>query len=273
MGIPKLETSKSQQALTVRISYIIDRYDSLPENVIFHHAERFQWHNDNLDYDALPLLQKFKIERLKDQGYVNLRCAWVLGCPVEIRPKVDATPGKAGEPVHAKHVYKAAFEELFPGVEVPDEIGVNCCSQFGVRRETIKQRPKSEYIRYREWLKKSPLGDDLSGRVLEYSWHCELELLSSIVQRGRANMTHSDLWQEVGLLPQRGRVLLPDLWHLRQEMRREVVRQSVHPPTLRHTSQGLATLWMERRGTRMVWAALKTNLNQAYADGSLLGRA
>lgn len=162
--------NKGREAM-VFLTYIIDRYDSLPENVIFHHAERFQWHNDNLDYDALPLLQKFKIERLKNQGYVNLRCAWVLGCPVEIRPKVDATPGKEGEPVHAKHVYKAAFEELFPGVEVPDAIGVNCCSQFGVRRETIKQRPKSEYIRYREWLKKSPLGDALSGRVLEYSWH------------------------------------------------------------------------------------------------------
>lgn len=155
----------------MRNSYIIDRYDTLPENVIFHHAERFQWHNDNPDYDALPLLQRFRLENLKQQGYVNLRCVWVLGCPVEIRPIRDATPGKAGEPVHAKHVYKKAYEEIFPGVEVPEEIGVTCCSQFAVSRETIRNRTKEEYIKYREWLTTSPLGDDLSGRVLEYSWH------------------------------------------------------------------------------------------------------
>lgn len=152
-------------------SYIIDRYDSLPGNIIFHHAERFQWHNDNPDYDALPLLQRFRIEHLKNEGYVNLRCVWVLGCPTEIRPKLDESPPVKNEPIHAKHVYKGAFEELFPEIAVPDVIGVTCCSQFAVRRETIHKRPIEDYIWYREWLTRSPLGDDLSGRVLEYSWH------------------------------------------------------------------------------------------------------
>ena len=197
-------------------SYIIDRYDTLPANVIFHHAERFQWHNDNLDYDALPLLQKFRLEHLKEQGYVNLRCAWVLGCPVEIRPITDATPASADEPVHAKHVYKGAFEELFPGVTVPEEIGVNCCSQFGVRRETIKRRSKAEYIKYREWLKESPLGDDLSGRVLEYSWHSK----SSSSRYSRPKLISRSHFRQGGdILSSRGRVLLPDLRTLRQEMR------------------------------------------------------
>lgn len=48
---------------------------------------------------------------------------------------------------------------------------MTCCSQFAVRRETIRLRPRAEYVRFREWLLVSPLGDDLSGRVLEYSWH------------------------------------------------------------------------------------------------------
>ncbi|KEY72453.1 hypothetical protein S7711_05128 [Stachybotrys chartarum IBT 7711] len=151
--------------------YIIDRYDSLPGNIIFHHAERFQWHNDNPDYDALPLLQRFRIEHLKEEGYVNLRCAWVLGCPAEIHPSADDVQPAADEPVHAKHVYKGAFQQLFPGTPVPDTIGVPCCSQFAVRRDTIRQRPRLEYVRYRDWLRGSSLGDDLSGRVLEYSWH------------------------------------------------------------------------------------------------------
>lgn len=160
--------------MRARRSYIIDRYDSLPGNIVFHHAERFQWHNDNPDYDALPLLQKFRFDNLKKLGYANLRCVWVLGCPAEIKPIQDEAPSKEGEPVHARHVYKAAFQELFPSLEVPEEVGVTCCSQFAVRREVIRKRPRAEYVRFREWLIVSPLGDDLSGRVLEYSWHSEL---------------------------------------------------------------------------------------------------
>ncbi|KAH7329465.1 hypothetical protein B0I35DRAFT_456822 [Stachybotrys elegans] len=162
--------NKGREAM-VFLTYIIDRYDSLPGNVIFHHAERFQWHNDNPDYDALPLLQRFRIDALKEEGYINLRCVWVLGCPAEIKPKLDQSPPVEGEPVHAKHVYKAAYEELFPDLDVPDVIGVTCCSQFAVRRETIRRRPREDYVRYRDWLMTTKLGDDLSGRVLEYSWH------------------------------------------------------------------------------------------------------
>ena len=76
-----------------------------------------------------------------------------------------------GEPIHAKRVYKKAFEEIFPGEPVPEVVGVTCCSQFALRREKIRQRSKAEYIRYREWLMTSDLPDDLSGRVLEYAWH------------------------------------------------------------------------------------------------------
>ncbi|KAF5244570.1 hypothetical protein FANTH_7649 [Fusarium anthophilum] len=163
-------TNKGREAM-VFLTYIIDRYDSLPGNVVFHHAERFQWHNDNPDYDALPLLQNFRFDNLKKVGYANLRCVWVLGCPAEIRPIKDEAPAKEGEPIHARHVYKAAFQELFPSLEIPEEVGVTCCSQFAVRRETIHLRPRAEYVRFREWLIVSALGDDLSGRVLEYSWH------------------------------------------------------------------------------------------------------
>jgi hypothetical protein len=163
-------TNKGREAM-VFLSYIIDRYDSLPGNVVFHHAERFQWHNDNPDYDALPLLQRLRVPYLKEAGYVNLRCAWILGCPAEIRPHLDESPPVKDEPIHAKHVYKSGFQQLFPGEPVPDVIGVTCCSQFAVRRETIHTRPLADYVRYRKWLTTSPLGDALSGRILEYSWH------------------------------------------------------------------------------------------------------
>lgn len=158
--------------------YIIDRYDTLPANVLFHHAGRFQWHNDSPNYDALELLQKLRFSYVKRQGYVNLRCAWVLGCPTEIQPIKDASDQLIDEPITAKRVYKQAFMELFPGEEVPDKVGVACCSQFAVRRETIRRRPKEDYIRYRTWLEQSNLPDHLSGRVLEYAWHSKLSLLT-----------------------------------------------------------------------------------------------
>ncbi|KDB20777.1 hypothetical protein H109_07250 [Trichophyton interdigitale MR816] len=162
--------NKGREAM-VYLTYIIDRYDSLPANIFFHHAERFQWHNDNPDYDALTLLQSFRLSYLKKEGYVNLRCDWSLGCPLAIRPSIDATQAAPGEGLTCKHIYKQAFEELFPGETIPETVGVGCCSQFAVRRETIRLHPKADYIRYREWLTDSKHDDGLSGRVLEYAWH------------------------------------------------------------------------------------------------------
>ncbi|KAK3185822.1 hypothetical protein K4F52_005478 [Lecanicillium sp. MT-2017a] len=166
----KVPQNKGREAM-VFLTYIIDRYDSLPGNIFFHHAERFQWHNDNPDYDALTLLQRFRFDYLKEQGYTNLRCSWALGCPAAIKPIVDATDPIPGEPVTAKRVYKKGFEELFPGEPIPESVGVACCSQFAVRRETVRARPRADYIRYRKWLIESDLHDQLSGRILEYSWH------------------------------------------------------------------------------------------------------
>ncbi|KAI0975907.1 hypothetical protein F4678DRAFT_418979 [Xylaria arbuscula] len=171
LTVPK---NKGREAM-VYLTYMIDRYDTLPETVLFVHASRFAWHNDDPDYDALPTLHNFRLPYLKRTGYVNLRCVWVIGCPAEIRPVQDEASGKNGddgeEKLLTKHIYKAAFEELLPGTPVPEVVAVSCCSQFGVTRETIRSRPREEYIRYREWLLATPLDDDLNGRVFEFAWH------------------------------------------------------------------------------------------------------
>jgi len=205
-----VDVNKGREAM-VFLTYIIDHYDRLPGTILFHHAERFQWHNDNPDYDALPLLQRLRLSHVENEGYVNLRCAWILGCPSEIKPHIDNVPSKQNEPITAKHVYKSAFEELFPGAEVPETIGVPCCSQFAVRREVVWSRKKEDYIRYRDWLLASPLGDDLSGRVLEYSWHSK-SAHSSKWKGLDANPRASHLWQGASSLSQRRRVLLPSVW-------------------------------------------------------------
>ena len=153
--------------------YIIDNYDNLPDSILFIHSQRYQWHNDDPYYDGVPVLRNFQVPYLQKQGYVNLRCAWVLGCPAEIHPLSDTHRNN----VHAGEYFKTGFMELFPGAEVPEEVGVSCCAQFAVTRWKIRERPKSDYVRYRKWLAETTLPDDLSGRIMEYSWHSMFQFL------------------------------------------------------------------------------------------------
>ncbi|KAI1818644.1 hypothetical protein GGS20DRAFT_197195 [Poronia punctata] len=162
--------NKGREAM-VYLTYIIDRYEDLPQAVLFLHASRFAWHNDDPDYDALPTLLDFRLPYLRRQGYVNLRCVWVIGCPREIRPAEDAAKKDEAEELMAKHVYKESFEALLPGVPVPELVAVSCCSQFGVTRETIRRRPLTDYIHFRNWLLETPLDDALNGRIFEFAWH------------------------------------------------------------------------------------------------------
>ncbi|CAG8248306.1 unnamed protein product [Penicillium olsonii] len=151
----------------VYLSYIIDNYNNLPESMLFIHSQRYQWHNDDPYYDGIPPLQHFQVPYLQEQGYVNLRCVWTLGCPTEIHPLTDTHRSA----VHAGEYYKTGFMELFPNTPVPEEVGVSCCAQFGVSRAKVLERPRLDYERYRAWLSNTPLPDDLSGRIMEYSWH------------------------------------------------------------------------------------------------------
>lgn len=175
--------NKGREAM-VYLSHIINNYNTLAKTTVFVHASRFAWHNDDPDYDALPTLRNLNLDYVQSSGYVNLRCVLVLGCPVEINPHTDAAneerfngTSSSGRPLTAKEVYKHAFEELMPGVEVPQQVGVSCCSQFAVSREAIRSRPREDYIRWRDWLLETPLADDLSGRVLEYMWHSKSSAL------------------------------------------------------------------------------------------------
>jgi hypothetical protein len=50
-------------------------------------------------------------------------------------------------------------------------VGVSCCAQFAATREKIRERTKEQYEKYRDWIMETDLGDAISGRVFEYSWH------------------------------------------------------------------------------------------------------
>jgi Protein of unknown function (DUF3431) len=138
--------------------------------MLFIHAQRYQWHNDDPYYDGVPMLRSFQLPYLDQQGYVNLRCVWILGCPEEIRPVEDAH----SQGINAGQYFLNGYRELFPTREVPEAVGVSCCAQFGVTRWKIRERPKFDYERFRTWLLETSLSDDMSGRIMEYSWHSKL---------------------------------------------------------------------------------------------------
>lgn len=119
------------------------------------------------------MLRHLQIPYLEQEGYVNIRCAWSLGCPSEIKPLEEEGEHRAA--VHAGGQYKEAFEQLFPGTEVPQYVGVSCCAQFAATKDKIRERKKEDYVRYREWLLNTDLEDKISGRIFEYSWHSKLK--------------------------------------------------------------------------------------------------
>jgi hypothetical protein len=162
---------KGHEAL-VYLNHVIEHYDSLLDIVIFLHANRYQWHNDDPLYDNAHALARLQLNHVQRQGYVNLRCAWRPGCPSEIKPLRDALGPLSNEfGMRTAPVYAHAFAQLFPELEVPVDVGVPCCAQFAVTRARIQKRSKDNYGMIRQWLLDTDYDDKISGRLFEYMWH------------------------------------------------------------------------------------------------------
>ncbi|KAI9845306.1 MAG: hypothetical protein M1837_004928 [Sclerophora amabilis] len=160
--------NKGHEAM-VYLTYLIDRYDTLPEYIVFLHGERYQWHNDDPKYDTVSIVQRLRLDALRKRGYLNLRCTWNQGCPGEL--DLLSTPKDSDTRAETAAQYARSFKTLFPGRDLPDQVAVSCCSQFAVTRGKVHERPRTDYENYRTWLLDTPLEDKLSGRIMEYSWH------------------------------------------------------------------------------------------------------
>ncbi|KAI1379087.1 hypothetical protein F4677DRAFT_410501 [Hypoxylon crocopeplum] len=168
-AVPRIPVNKGHETMPY-FTYIIDHYDNLPNITIFLHSQRFQWHNDNQDFDGLQMLQNIRLSYIQEIGYANLRCAWAVGCPAEIRPAADEKTTWEGD-MMAKYIFAQAWRELFPDRQAPEIVGASCCGQFAVTRDSIRRHPKQDYERWRQWLINTSLDDRTSGTVLEYLWH------------------------------------------------------------------------------------------------------
>lgn len=112
-----------------------------------------------------------QVDYVRSAGYVNLRCAWDVGCPAELEP-ARYLRERPDDPDHPTAVeFPDIFLELFPGQELPERVGIPCCSQFGASREKIHERHIRDYARYRQWLVDTHLESEISGRIFEYIWH------------------------------------------------------------------------------------------------------
>ena len=151
----------------VYLSYIIDHYEQLADVNIFIHAHRFAWHNnDLLSGDTAEMIRHLSNARVIREGYMNLRCQWYPGCPAWLHPGAQTEDEEKKE---EKYVAQA-WTELFPGKATPEVLAQPCCSQFAVSRDRIRAIPRAEYERLRQWVLKTKLGNNMSGRVFEYIW-------------------------------------------------------------------------------------------------------
>lgn len=89
------------------------------------------------------------------------------------------------QPVEMEYAFE--FTNLFPGVALPEVVGVPTGNQFAVSRDKILERPREDYIKYRQWLMKTPLEDEVANKILGYSWHSKLSLFKYLFQRQRSD--------------------------------------------------------------------------------------
>ncbi|KAH1736720.1 hypothetical protein KXX25_006273 [Aspergillus fumigatus] len=138
------------------LTYLIDHYDSLPSTIAFLHSHRagffMAWHVDAPLHDNVAAMRALQLDFVQRNGYVNLRCNWNPGC-------------RAADRLN-RHVTE---QQKF--LAKPKETGAACCAQFAVSREQVLQRPREDYIRFRQWVIDTDKDDASSGRVMEFLWH------------------------------------------------------------------------------------------------------
>lgn len=169
------------------LTFIIDNYDHIPSaGAVFVHGARFQWHNDEPQYDNVALLSRLNVSRaLESSGYHNLRCDWSLStCPSSVPPQGSFETSSQAQlvPWDDRAVSDAGLPKALAALfGAEDAIGVRpgpadalrsqCCAQFVVSRESIMRHSREEYAALRQWLLEDKRGDLVLGRIMSYVWH------------------------------------------------------------------------------------------------------
>ncbi|KAB8342959.1 hypothetical protein FH972_022554 [Carpinus fangiana] len=164
----KVPMNKGHEAMPY-LTYIISRYDTLPDVSIFMHAHQFAWHNnDLLDSDAFRMVSRLSSPKVLREGYFNLRCHLDPGCPAHLHPSEVLEPD---ENTPEQQYIRGAWEQLFPTEPIPATLSAPCCGQFAVSRDKLLSISRTRYEEIRQWLINTDIPDHISGRIFEYVWH------------------------------------------------------------------------------------------------------
>ena len=157
--------NKGHEAMAY-LTYIIDRYYTLPPTIAFLHSHRSgfrqAWHVDAPLHDNVFALQNLRLDTVQRHGYVNLRCKRNPGC---VRSQSKNS-----------HITERIWEQVFRGTstwpkenssnplsnsqerateaedpKMPSHISVACCAQFAVSQTQVLQRPLQDYVSIRQW--------------------------------------------------------------------------------------------------------------------------
>ncbi|KAL9112895.1 MAG: hypothetical protein Q9227_002972 [Pyrenula ochraceoflavens] len=162
--------NKGHEAM-VYLTYIIDHYAHLPDILLFFHPHREAWHNNILlDLDTATTIGRLSSARVVRLGYLNTRCHLDPGCPSWLR--LDAPESEWNVDLHKEQPFFTAelWKDLHPGAPLPTYVSGPCCAQFAVSAERVREKPVEEYVRLRNWVLHTTLDDEVSGRIMEYTW-------------------------------------------------------------------------------------------------------
>lgn len=138
------------------LSYIIENYENLPDNILFLQHHRNDW---SQDFDAPKIVDMIRWDyndffNVGSRGHYNR--LFIQGDYGHGSPKDWLR--------NSWHIFEGKFD-------FPEEIFYYAGGQFKVSRSSILQHTKEFYQRLDSWLKSTDYPYWISARVFEYTWH------------------------------------------------------------------------------------------------------
>lgn len=153
------------------LSFLIDRYDSLPDIIAFRYGHENSWHQR---FNAADEVNNLNLTTVRLRRYQNFKCE--VPCNQHIYLAETQRNGDDKKLISTRSdapVDAAIYEhwKSWFGDPMPEDVAAACCAQFVVTKEAVYRWPKEKYIFWRQWLLVTSLGDHHSGMVFERLWH------------------------------------------------------------------------------------------------------
>lgn len=163
--------NKGNEAM-IYLTYLYEFYDKLPDISIFTHGADWSWHIDGvLKYSTAYAIEHLDLDEVKRRKYLNLRVSWDNACPNWINTSVTVFSPEYDTNLKGEERFmREAFLGNFPNDTLPPILSAPCCSQFAVTRDVIRSIPRDQYKLQMDWLLKTHLSSEISGRIWEHLW-------------------------------------------------------------------------------------------------------